>query len=425
MARIVVTTIGSSGDLNPFIALGLGLRARGHDVLFAVENRMCSPLQALGFATAHLSGDGKTALAPYARQMFGAMNPFASVRVIVRHYILPTLPAKIEELRLACEGADLLVSAAVQMAAGAVADLTGIPWASVALSPVTMPSDELEPQPPLFPIPARLQPFYNHTGWLAGNAMLRRMVDGPVNQVRRRFGLPPRRDVMQWGNLSTTLTAAAFSPAFVPRPHDWPAFVKMTGFCYWDTPGDWHEPPELTEFLAGAGPVVAISTGSMAPELGDAFARFFQTSLRAVERAGARALVIGADPAILADPQPKGICAVPYAPFSAIYPRCAAAVHHGGIGTTAQSLRAGIPVLIVPWGADQFFDGAQVQRLGAGLWMQRRFYAMERATHALDTLLRVPGYRNAAQAIATQIAREDGVAALCDALEEVLTHGHS
>ncbi len=415
-----MTTIGSSGDLHPFIALGLGLRARGHNVLFAVEDRMRPPLEALGFAVAHLSGDGKTALAPYSRQMFGAMNPFASVRVIVRQYILPALPAMIEELRLACEGADLLVSAAVQIAAGAVADLTGMPWASVALSPVTMPSATLEPQPPLFAVPPRLQRFYNRTGWLVGDAVLRQIVDRPVNEVRRRFGLWPRRDLMQWGNLSRTLTAAAFSPAFVPRQPDWPAYVKQTGFCFWDTPGDWQEPPELTEFLKADGPVVAISTGSMAPELGDAFARFFRTGLSAVRQVGARALVIGADPAVMPDPLPPGTHSIAYAPFSSVYPRCAAAIHHGGIGTTAQSLHAGIPALIVPWGADQYFDGAQVQRLGAGLWIQRRFFTAARAARALDALLCEPRYTASARAIAAQIAREDGVAALCDALEGAL-----
>jgi UDP:flavonoid glycosyltransferase YjiC (YdhE family) len=420
MARIVITTIGSSGDLNPFIALGLGLRARGHEVIFAVEERMRPPLEDLGFQIAHLSGDGRAALAPYTRQLLGALNPFASVRVIVERYILPTLPAKVEELRLACEGADLLVSAAVALAASFVADLTGMPWASVALSPVTLPSAELEPQPPIFPIPARLHSFYNRGGWAIGGSVIRRLVDRPVNEVRRRFGLPPRRDIMQWGNLSTHFTAVAVSPAFVPRPSDWPAYAKMTGFLFWDTPEDWIEPRDLTSFLEGEEPLIAVSTGSMAPELGEAFARFYKTSLNAILGVGARALVIGADPAILPDPLPRGVYSVPFAPFSRVYPRCAAGIHHGGVGTTAQGLRAGIPALIVPWGADQFFDGGQVRRLGAGRWMQRRFYTEERAIHALDQLLREQRYRARAREIAERIAQEDGVATLCDGLEAMV-----
>jgi UDP:flavonoid glycosyltransferase YjiC (YdhE family) len=265
-----------------------------------------------------------------------------------------------------------------------------------------------------------MQRFYNRTGWATGNAVVRRMVDGPVNAVRRSFGLQPRRDILQWGNLSTLLTAAAFSPAFVKRPLDWPASVEQTGFLYWDTPSDWSESPELTEFLAANGPVVAISTGSMAPEMGDAFARFFRTGLEAVARVGARALVIGADMDALDKPLPASTFAVPFAPFSSVYPRCAAAIHHGGIGTTAQCLRAGIPALIVPWGADQFFDGAQVRRIGSGTWMQRRFFTPHRAARALDALLREPRYATSAQAIAAQITREDGVTALCNALERVM-----
>lgn len=158
----------------------------------------------------------------------------------------------------------------------------------------------------------------------------------------------------------------------------------------------------------------------MAPAIADAFARFYRTSLAAVRRVGARALVIGAAPHILPDPLPAGALALPFAPFSHVYPRCAAVIHHGGVGTLAQGLRAGVPALIVPWGADQFFNGAQLRRIGAGRWMQRRFYTEARATRALGALLREPRYAERAQTIAARIAAEDGVATLCDALEEML-----
>jgi rhamnosyltransferase subunit B len=103
-----------------------------------------------------------------------------------------------------------------------------------------------------------------------------------------------------------------------------------------------------------------------------------------------------------------------------VYPRCAVVIHHGGIGTVAQALRAGVPALIVPWGADQYLNAAQVAHLGAGRWLQRHCYTTERAAHGLDALLHQAWYRERTQALAALIAQEDGVGALCDALEAVL-----
>ena len=122
----------------------------------------------------------------------------------------------------------------------------------------------------------------------------------------------------------------------------------------------------------------------------------------------------------LPDPLPDDVFALPFAPFSQVYPRCAAVIHHGGIGTLAQSLRAGVPALVVPWGVDQFFAGGQLARVGAGRWIRRPAFTAERGAHEVATLLEDPGYRKRAQAIAHQIAAEDGVAAFADLLEKRL-----
>ncbi len=419
MARIIVTSFGSAGDINPFVALGLGLRERGHDVRFAVEERFRPQIEDAGIAVHHLTGDSEAALAPYAHHMFGKSTPFVSLKYIVEQYILPTLRAKVADLRDACAGADLLVAASAQLAASFVADQTGIPWVSVALSP-TLPSAYLEPQPLPFRPPRPLRRVLNRTAWETGNIVLRRMVDRPVNAIRAEYGLPPRHDLLWTGNLSRTLAAVAVSPAFVPRQLDWPSYVRVTGFLFWDTPRSWREPPDLAAFLEGARPVVAVSSGSMAPSTRDAFAQFYATSVDAIRRAGARALIIGAAPGSLPDPLPEDVQALPFAPFSQVYPRCAAIIHHGGIGTTAQGLRTGIPALIVPWGADQFFTAERVRQIGAGLWMPRRRYTSRRAVRALAALLDEPRYRAQAQSIAATIGREDGVGALCDAIENVL-----
>lgn len=420
MPRIVITSYGSTGDLNPFLAIGVALRDRGHAVTFAVEESFAPAVAALGFPALRLSGDVVTDLLPHQRAMFSGGSPFASVSAIVNHYIAPHLRARVEELRAACEGADLLLSSASQMAARAVAELTGIPWISVALSP-TFASRYLVPQPQVFELPAPLQHAANRIGWSIGNGALRRIVDPPINAVRAELGLPPAHDLLSYGSLSRTYSAVAVSPAFAPRPPDWPSYLHVTGFCFWDTPTNWHEPPELSALLDGSKPVVAVSAGSMAPSVRRQFTDFFTASVAAIHGLGARALVIGAEPENLPEVAGDGeILILPFAPFSSVYPHCAAVIHHGGIGTLAQALRAGVPSLVVPWGADQFFTAGQVTRIGAGRWLRRRGYTSDKARRALGALLNDPVYRRRTRAIADQIATEDGPSAICEAVDRAL-----
>lgn len=420
MARIVITTFGSGGDLNPFIALGLELKTRGHQVLFAVEDNFRGAVEDAGFEARHLTGNVDEALAPYAKEMYGSASPVASLKVIVNHYIVPTMRAKIEELKAVCEGVDLLVASIQQFAAFAASELTGIPLATVVLTPASLPSTYLEPQPLPVKLPDTLQRLSNKASWGLGLTIIRGIADKPVNTIRAEYGLPPRRNLMNGGNLSSRFTAVAVSPALVARPPDWPEFVKVTGFCFWDTPSGWQESAELTAFLDGSKPVVAVSSGSMGPGVPKAFDRIFQASIAAIRQLGARALVIGAAPGSLPDPLPQEVMALPFAPFSQIYPRCAAVINHGGIGTVGQTLRAGVPMLVVPWGADQFYNAAQVRRIGAGLWLARKAYNQEKAANLLEKLLKDPSYKEHSQALAAQIAKENGIATLAQAIEELL-----
>jgi rhamnosyltransferase subunit B len=421
MARIVLTTFGSSGDINPYVALALGLRARGHGVTFAVEESFRELVERLGFPVAHLAGDAIAVMNAQSLDLLRDTNPFRSVHTLVRDYIVPTTRERIEDLRAACADADLLVAPPFQVAASFIHDLTGIPLVTLTLTPVTIPSAQVNPAPQQLGLPKALDPMVNRITWGVGLALMSAFFDPPINRIRAEYHLPPLRHWMYTGKDHwSPRTALAVSRAFFTPPPDLPETVSVTGFLYWDTPTDWREPPELAAFFAGGTPVVAVSSGSMSAELGPIFADFYQTSVTALQQVGARALIIGAAPGSLPDPLPENALALPFAPFSAVYPRCAAIIHHGGIGTTAQGLRAGTPALIVPWGVDQFFAGAQVEAIGAGRWLQRKRYTVERATPLLDELLHQERYRKRARQIAGQIAQEDGVGALCDLLEDAL-----
>jgi rhamnosyltransferase subunit B len=414
VARIVVSSVGSLGDLHPFIALARGLRARGHQVTFAVERGFVERLRAEGFETAPLASDVNALPAPLARQLVTGGDPFAALRVIARDYQGPSLAANIRLLREACAGADLLIASAGQIAASAVAELTGVRWVTVALSP-SIPSAYVPPSPELARLRGPLARIANRLAWRLGGVALARASDGPLNAGRAEVGLLPRKRLLQDGNLSPLLTAVAWSPSCLPRPADWPAYAEVTGFLLWDAPEEWREPEALTAFLddRADAPVVAVSSGSMGSDVGDAFAPFFSASVAAIHAAGARALVIGAGAAAPKATAGDATLSVDYAPFSRVYPRCAAVIHHGGAGTVAQSLRAGVPTLVAPWGADQFFHGALIERLGVGRVVPRRRYTAG-ARSALGALLTQASYRERARALAARIADEDGVARLCE-----------
>ena len=422
MARILITTFGTAGDLNPFVALALGLKTRGHDVTFAVEDNFRPTLVDVGFDTMQrMSGAIDPTFAFSQWQLYESSFPFRSVRAIIARYIVPTLASKVEDLRVASEGVDLIVAPSEQFAASIVSELTGIPWATVNLSPVSIPSVHIKPHPWPPPLPAPLQRLANGMQWRVATMALRCMADRPINTIRARYGLPPWRNQLTTGNLSPRLAAIAVSPAFVPVQPDWPPYLGVTGFCFWDTPASWSESAELTSFLDGSKPVVAVSSGSISRQVGRVFERFYDVSIEAVQQVGARALVVGAPPGCLPDPLPDEVLTLPFAPFSEVYPRCSAVIHHGGIGTTAQGLRAGVPALVVPWGFDQFFTAAQVVRIGTGRWMSRRSFTVRQAANALHSLLQKDSrYRQRARAVAAQIAEEDRVANLCAAIERLL-----
>lgn len=275
------------------IAVGLGLRARGHDVRVAVEGLHRATVEATGLVVYPLPGDTAALLAADTRTLLTAATPAHFLRHLLREYLLPLLPATVDALRAACADADVLVSSALQLAAPIVADLLGIRWASVAFSPLSVPSRFIAPASVPLPIPGRLQPMVNRAAWFIGAAVFREIGDKPINAVRDTYGLAPRHDLLLTGATSRTLTAVATSPAFVPPPPDWPASTQMTGFLFWDTPDDWREPAEMTAFLAEPTPVIAVSSGSMEPFVGDVFAPIYATSVAAIRRVGARAVVVG------------------------------------------------------------------------------------------------------------------------------------
>jgi UDP:flavonoid glycosyltransferase YjiC (YdhE family) len=232
-----------------------------------------------------------------------------------------------------------------------------------------------------------------------------------------KLGLPARGDPLYEGQFSPGLTLALFSHVLADPQPDWPPQTRVTGFVFYDEPN--HLPPEVAQFLdAGPAPLVFTLGSSVVNTAG----RFYQESVEAARRLGCRAvLLVGTDPQNhLPEPLPEGVLAVPYAPHGDLFPRARAIVHQGGIGTTAQALRAGRPMLVVPHAFDQPDNAARAAKLGVARTLLPKHYVAARVATQLQALLAEPCYAQRATEVGCMVQVEAGDQRACDAIEAFL-----
>jgi UDP:flavonoid glycosyltransferase YjiC (YdhE family) len=291
-------------------------------------------------------------------------------------------------------------------AAGSVeADLLGLPTISVTLMPQAIPVHD-----PTQPLLKRL------VMKLAGAGM-GLMMTRPLNQIRRRAGLPPMGPM---GITSALLNLIAVSPMVFPPDPRWEARHQMTGYWFADEPRGWMPPDHLCKFLAAGEPPVVISLGAMSTGEADAY-ETAQIMIGAVQRAGVRAIVQGWERALGHMALPQTILPLGSAPHSWLLEQSRGVVHHGGFGTTGAGLRAGIPSLVIPHIIDQFIWGKRVHELGAGPPpIPRGKLTVERLAGALIELVRDEGMCQQAGKIGQKIRQERGVENAVRLIEGVL-----
>jgi UDP:flavonoid glycosyltransferase YjiC (YdhE family) len=242
----------------------------------------------------------------------------------------------------------------------------------------------------------------------------------PIRRLRTELGLPPSRDPVFEGKHSPRLVLAMFSPTLADPQPDWPKNTVVTGFAFYDgVNSEGGAGGDLENFLASGEPPVVFTLGSSAvQDPGD----FYEAGAEAARILGRRAVLLRGRNAPLKR-LPQNVVSFGYVRFSEIFGRAAAVVHQGGIGTTGQVLRAGCPMLVMPYNFDQPDNGARVARLGAGLTISRRRYTAGRAALALRRLLADSKHRRAAADIGRRVRGERGVENGCDALEKLLSGG--
>jgi UDP:flavonoid glycosyltransferase YjiC (YdhE family) len=417
--RVVLATFGSLGDLHPFLAVAKGLQARGYEAAIATSlfHRERIERQGVGFQAMR---PDMLDLADRPELFHELMDPKTGSERVMRLF-MPHLRAGFDDLSAAVRGAALLVTHTVAFAGPLVAEATGVPWVSAVLAPAGLLSKYdpfVPPQAPwirhLRPLgPRFFGPFFRLARWSI------RSWTAPVHALRAELGLSPGGEPLFEGQHSPACVLALFSEVLgAPQP-DWPPQTVQTGFAFFDDRDATGMSPELARFLdAGAAPIVFTLGSSAVMDAG----RFYDESLAAAERLGRRAvLLIGIDPRNQPRaPLPTTAIALEYAPFSELFPRAAAIVHQGGVGTTGQALRAGRPMLVVPWGHDQPDNAERVRRLGVARTLDKNRYTARTAAAALSRLLDDPACAARAEEVGRRVRSEDGVAAACAAIERAV-----
>ena len=411
---ILLVALGSAGDVHPNIGLALELKRRGHRAILmagVVFQELASQV-GLEFVSAGTREQYDRAL-----RNPDLWHPTRAFNVVARQLILPAMRevyAQIERLRM--HGKLIVTAPATALGARIAQEALGVPLATIHLQPSMLRSVY---ENPVFSVPDLTSSaprfFKNFYFRLVDWLMIDSLLGKDVNQFRAELGLPPVRRIFDQWMHSPELTLGLFPESFANPQPDGPRSVRLTGFPLYDERNVRELPEDLAAFLDEGKPPIVFTAGSAMTQ----GSTFFRESVKLCQTLDERGILLAQHPEQIPNPLPEGIRHFAYVPFSEVLPRAAVLVHHGGIGTTAQALAAGVPQLVVPMAHDQPDNAVRVKRLAVGLFVPA-FRYRERTTRPLiEALLRDPRFRHNAQRFAATLDGNHSISAACDLIESL------
>lgn len=399
--RIAVLALDTRGGVQPYTVLALGLQAAGHDVRMVVHADAAAGISARGLATVPLAGHAEEAV----RESGASEMNLVSRNRFMRRMMRESIGEQARQALDGCADVDVLTAGiGGSVIAVALAEKVGRPFVEAQLQPIGPPTAAF-PGPLLPQVPRRLGApgvRLSHRATALGIGMLL----GPgVKQVRTEVFDLPARPARRAAGLPILY---GYSPIVVPKPPEWGPDRHVTGYWTLRDGDDWVPPAELTAFLAAGPPPVCVGFGSM---VGDDPAALAALVVEAVRRAGMRAILLSGWGGLADIAAQDDTLVLDQVPHDWLLPRCAAAVHHGGAGTTGAALRAGVPAVVVPFGMDQPFWASRVAALGTSpAPIPRKRFSAPALTRALRAAAE-PVMRRRAAEIGDRIRAEDGVGA--------------
>jgi len=416
--KITIFAAGSRGDIQPCVALGKDLQQAGYQVCLAVPENFADFIQEhdLGFYPLH--GDVQQIMASDTGQNFmetGGNNPMKSIRAI-RELIAPVVMSMAEDAYAACRDADALICLGVFSPFGrSISESLQIPIINLEPTPL-LPTKAFAA--PSWPVQRNLGGLHNYLSGIAMLQVIWLWYRPFVNAFRQHLGLSTYTAARFYHIFRSIPLLSAYSPRIIPDPSDWPDSVHITGYFFLDHQTNWQPSPELKAFLEAGAPPVYIGFGSMAGRNPEQLARIISEALARSEQRG---LLLTGWGGLHAELMPDNVFMVESAPHSWLFPRMAAVVHHGGAGTTAEGLRAGVPTVIVPFVFDQSFWGARIKALGVGPDpIPLKKLTVDRLANAIKMAVTDPGIRQRAKSCGEAIRTENGISNAVEIIKKYL-----
>lgn len=413
--RITILTVGSRGDVQPYLALGQGLQSAGHQVTLASHEPFRAWVESYGVSFWPTAGNPMDAIQGEAGRNWleSSQNPLTFVRRMfaVAQPMMEEILAAWEE---ACQETELIIYPILaSMGAQSLGEKLGIPVCAAYLQHVhrsaLYPWSLAQPQLRLGPLVLE-GPIYNRGTHFVAEQIFWQAIRPIVNRWRvQKLGLPryPLSSQFTAWVKSGALCLYGISPTVLPKAPEWGNDIHVTGYWFLDSPADWQPSPQLQSFLDSGSPPVYIGFGSMSNRDPEAVT---EIAITALERTEQRGILLSGWGGLQNQALPEHILAIDSAPHDWLFPQMAAVVHHGGMGTTAAGLRAGVPSIVTPFFADQPFWGWRVHELGCGPKpIPRKQLSADRLTKALETALSRSDIHQSAQHVAEKIGAENGI----------------
>lgn len=404
---ITILTIGSRGDVQPYVALGRGLQAEGYHVTLATHQVFETFVTERGLNFAKIAGDPRELLTMLASEKVGA-GLFVFQKQFAR-WLGGFMEEAMKDFEAIAKQSDLVIFASLGAAIIHVLEGLDVPAVSCNLMPIDIPTTAYPNA--LFPTFGIAAGGVNHLTYRLyrfGNGYFMR---GRLNEWRREMGVPtlPLTTAYPYDKLrgQPILSLHGYSPSFLPRPDDYPPHAHVTGYWFLDAQSTWEPSPALTAFINGDEPPVYVGFGSLIDTDAE---HLINIALKAVRQAGKRLLLLSGWADLNVTTLSEDVFVIKAAPHDWLFPQMAAVVHHGGAGTTSAGLRAGVPTVVVPFFADQPFWGRMIYEHGLGAApVPARTITEDSLAEAIRVATETPAIREQAAAMGQVIRGEDGV----------------